>query len=329
MKPFEPLFRNAHLATIAGNFWRRPSHGEHYPELNRLFRTEPEVQVLVHSQLPLGEARGALILVHGLEGSSQAGYARSLSFHALAAGYAVHRFNMRSCGGTEHLSRTNYHAGQTSDLLVVLKEMRRESRLPFYLIGFSLGGNVSLKLAGELGDNAAELLDGVCAVSTPLDLGRCVEALAKPSNFIYEWRFVSRLKQRIEYRHRQDPTRYPLEPLKRIRTVYEFDDQYTAPMFGFGNADNYYGTQSAKNFLDAIRIPALLVQAKDDPLIPFEVYRHPAFERNPHLRLIATEHGGHLGFLSARPPRFWVDEVVLHWVKEAGNKALPASVPSE
>jgi predicted alpha/beta-fold hydrolase len=233
---------------------------------------------------------------------------------------------MRSCGGTEHLSPTNYHAGQTGDLLHVLKEMRRESRLPFYLVGFSLGGNVSLKLAGELGENAPELLAGVCAVSTPIDLRKCVEALAKKENFIYEWRFVSRLKQRIVCRHRQHPDLYPLEPLKKIRTVYEFDDRYTARMFGFGNAENYYGTQSAKNFLEAIRIPTLLVQAKDDPLIPFEVFEHPAFQRNPNLKLVAADHGGHLGFIASRRPRFWVDTVVLHWLEEVGNPRPISSV---
>jgi predicted alpha/beta-fold hydrolase len=170
MDTFEPLFRNPHLQTIAGHYWKRPS-GPVFPVERRLFHTEPEVQVLVESQQPVGPANGEIVMVHGLEGSGEAGYMQGLSATALQAGFAAHRFNMRTCGGTERLSQTLYHAGLTSDLLAVLHEFRREGRGPAFLVGFSLGGNVVLKLAGELGEDALPLLRGVCAVSTPLDLG--------------------------------------------------------------------------------------------------------------------------------------------------------------
>src|SRR5580698_10630574 len=121
------------------------------------YDTEAGVQVLVHSQTPPGEPVAQLILVHGLEGSSAAGYARSMAQAALEAGCATHRFNMRSCGGTEHLSgRTLYHSGQTSDLLAVVRQLPRSG--PIFLVGFSLGGNVVLKLAGELGTAASDLI---------------------------------------------------------------------------------------------------------------------------------------------------------------------------
>ncbi len=270
---------------------------------------------MVESQQPESELRAQLVLVHGLEGSSAAGYKRSMAQVALDAGISVHRFNMRSCGGTEELSPTNYHAGQTSDLLHVVQTLARESPAPIFLCGFSLGGNVVLKLAGELGEAAADLVAGVVSVSTPIDLGRCVELLERPSNVIYERRFVSRLKQRLRTRARQHPNLYDASRLSEVRTVYQFDDWYTAKFFGFGTAERYYGTQSSKNFLGAIRIPALLIQAKDDPMIPFEVYaKHPAFGSNSNLTLIATEHGGHLGFLARGPHRFWLDRVVLDWI---------------
>ena len=281
-----------------------------------IYRTEPDVEVLVHAQRPDGAARGEIIFVHGLEGSSAAGYARSMSYAALEAGYATHRFNMRSCGGTENLALSNYHSGQTSDLLHVVRERRKKSDLPIYLVGFSLGGNVVLKLAGELGDQARGLVTAVCAISTPIDLKACSMALGRPGNFLYERRFLSRLRERIRLRHQQAPEIYSLEPLKKIRTIYDFDDLYTGPLFGFGNADNYYTTQSANRFIDKIRIPALLVQAKDDPLIPFAVYDHPAFRENPCLTLLAVEHGGHLGFLARRRPRFWLDGLVTGWIEE-------------
>jgi predicted alpha/beta-fold hydrolase len=212
-----------------------------------------------------------------------------------------------------------YHSGQTSDLLAVVRQIKAEA--PIFLAGFSLGGNVVLKLAGELGECAPELIAGVIAVSTPIDLAACARKLGSPSNFVYSRRFLRRLKQRIRLKAQSAPGLFQLEHLDGVKSVYEFDDKFTAPAFGFGTADNYYATQSSNQFLDRIRVPALLVQAEDDPLIPFEVYNHPAFKRNPNLRLLAVEHGGHVGFISKTPPRFWLDQVLLEWMSEVRNKA--------
>jgi uncharacterized protein len=326
LRPFVPFSRNPHLLTIAGNYWRRELDCQRFPVEAKLYDTEPGVQVRVDYQAPEGEPVAQLILVHGLEGSSEAGYARSLAQAALEAGCAAHRFNMRSCGGTEHLSgRTLYHSGQTSDLLAVIRQLRASA--PIFLAGFSLGGNVVLKLAGELGESAAGLITGVMAISTPIDLAACVRQLDKPSNIIYARRFVARLKERVRAKERLTPGLFDLSGLEQVRDIYAFDDRFTAQAFGFGSADNYYATQSANQFLDQIRVPTLLVQAKDDPLIPFAVYDHPAFSTNPHLRLLATEHGGHLGFISKTKPRFWLDQVLVHWLLEVRN-TVPAGFVS-
>ena len=317
---FKPFFRNPHLATIAGNFWRRPDSETQWPVESVVYQTEPGVRVLVHSQRPTGQPNGELILVHGLEGSSASGYARSMVHAALERGWVTHRFNMRGCGGgpdvnVDGLAVTGYHAGQTSDLLAFLRERRRASSLPIFIIGFSLGGNVTLKLAGELGQSARELLTGVCAVSTPIDLAACVEALGQPRNFIYQNRFLDRLKDRIRRKNRLSPDVYTLEHLPKIKTIEDFDDHYTARLFGFGTAANYFRTQSSNQFLEHIRVPALLVQSKDDPLIPFRVFGHPAIGSNPCLALLAVEHGGHLGFISRGKARFWLDGTVLDWAE--------------
>jgi predicted alpha/beta-fold hydrolase len=317
---FVPLFKNPHLVTIAANYWPRAMDTLRFPVEVKLYDTEPGVRVLVHSQRPASQPIAEVVVVHGLEGSSDAGYARSLAQELLKAGWAAHRFNMRSCGGTEHLSGNGlYHSGQTSDLLAVIRQIKGDA--PIFLAGFSLGGNVVLKLAGELGDRASELIVGAIAVSTPIDLAACAKRLASPSNFVYSRRFLRRLKQRIRLKAQSAPGLFALDQLDGVKSIYEFDDKFTAPSFGFGTADNYYATQSSNQFLDRIQVPALLVQAKDDPLIPFEVYSHPAFSRNPNLQLLAVEHGGHVGFVSRTTPRFWLDRVLLEWLSEVRNKA--------
>jgi uncharacterized protein len=303
MTAFEPLFRSPHLQTIAANFWKRPDADRQFPIERRLVRTEPSVQVLVESQRPATPALGEIVMVHGLEGSGKAGYMRSLAAAALNAGFAAHRFHMRTCGGTGHLCDTLYHAGLTSDLLAFLRELGA----PAFLVGFSLGGNVVLKLAGELGDSA--LLRGVCAVSTPLDLAACARRIGEWDNRIYERRFTRRMRERL-----LATGRYSRSDFAGLNSVFQIDDRITAPSFGFGDAPNYYQTQSAIGYLDAIRVPTLLIQAKDDTFIPFDIFEASAVKANPHIQLIATEYGGHLGFIGRRPHRLWVDAVIMEWI---------------
>jgi predicted alpha/beta-fold hydrolase len=317
MAPFHPLFRNPHLQTIAGHLWRRHGEEARFPLRDRLFRTEPEVEVLVQSQQPEGPAAGDIVMVHGLEGSGEAGYIRSLSRAALRAGFAAHRFHMRTCGGTERLCPTLYHAGLTSDLLFVLRQFAREGRDPVFLVGFSLGGNVVLKLTGELGAAAHSLVRGVCAVSAPLDLAACARRIAARDNRLYERRFVRRMQSRLRATGRYRPA-----DLAGLRSVMEIDDRITAPSFGFGNAARYYDTQSAARFLQNIRVPALLIYAQDDTLVPFSSVASQNTPWNPCLELVASQYGGHLGFIGRRPHRFWADHAIMDWI---GRQASPAA----
>jgi predicted alpha/beta-fold hydrolase len=310
LPPFRPLIRNPHLQTILAHYWPRPDISAQIPIERRLFRTEPDVHVLVLSQRPSNESRGEIVMVHGLEGSGDASYIRSLSTAALRAGYAAHRFHMRTCGDTHHLCNTLYHAGLTSDLREVLHQFRAEGRAPAFLVGFSLGGNVVLKLAGELGNDAPELVRGVIAVSTPLDLGACARRISEPDNRIYEARFVRRMRERLCATGRYHP-----EEFRSLRTVVELDDRFTAPSFGFGNAENYYRLQSSIGFLDGIRMPGLMIQAKDDTFIPFAIYETDQVRRHPTVQLVATHYGGHLGFLGRRPHRFWLDDAIMEWIR--------------
>jgi predicted alpha/beta-fold hydrolase len=320
LRQFRPIIANNHALTIAGNFWPRRLDTTRYPVQAKLYPTEPGIQVLVQSQRPEGEARGEIVLVHGLEGSGESGYMVSLSQACLDAGFAVHRFHMRSCGGTAHLCPTLYHGGLTSDLRVFLNKLREQGRRPAFVAGFSLGGNVVLKLAGELGDDAPGLIAGVCGASTPIDLAACARRLGQADNRVYERRFVRRMCDRLIA-----TGRYRESDFRGIRSIFEIDDRITAPSFGFHGAEHYYATQSSNQYLDRIRVPALIVQAQDDTFIPFEIFRHPAFQSNSNLTLIAPERGGHLGFISRDKPRLWLDGVIVEWIEKNAFSDRPSA----
>jgi len=267
------------------------------------------VEVLVRTQRPPGEPRGQVLLVHGLEGSSETGYMRGMSHAALEAGFVTHRLNLRTCGGTEHLSRTLYHSGLTADVRVIVEDLAGQGPAPLWLVGFSLGANVVLKFAGELGQEAAGQIAGVCAVSTPLDLSACAHRIHQPDNWIYERRFLRQMRARL-----LATGRYRAADFAGIRSLIDLDNRITAPAFGFRDAEHYYATQSSNQYLERIRVPALLIHARDDTFIPFSVYDHPAISRNPRLGLLATDHGGHLGFISRGRPRLWLDGTVVEWM---------------
>jgi len=309
MRPYDPLFRNPHVCTILANFWPRKHDFSQYPMESRLIQTDPDTRVLIQTQRPKGGPRAHVVLLHGLEGGGDAGYIVSMAYDALESGFVAHRFHMRTCGNTQAHCKTLYHAGLTSDLRRFLEVLRAESPLPIFLIGFSLGGNVGLKLAGELGET--DLIQGVCAISTPIDLAAGVRRMNQLDNILYERRFLKRMRKRL-----QATGRYHRPQLAAARSLYQIDDDITAPSFGFKGADHYYATQSSNSFLEHIRVPTLLIQAKDDTFVPFEMYSHPAIQSNPHIRLLATEHGGHLGFLARSGHRFWMDEAALGFVTE-------------
>lgn len=321
LKPFIPIFKNPHLSTIAAHFWPTGLDERRFPVERKLYATEPGVRVLVETQRPQGTPVGGVLMLHGLEGSSAAGYMKSMARAALQAGYRAHRMNLRSCGGTEAYCRTGYHSGLTADLLHVSRQLAEQGGGPLHVVGFSLGGNVALKLAGELGASARGLIAAVAAVSTPIDLAASVARIEERQNRLYEARFVRRLKRRIATLNRRHPELCSLTALSSVRSVREFDERITAPMFGFAGAAEYYSTQSAIRFLHGIRVPALLVQAKDDPVVPFAMFERPEVSRNPCVELRAVDHGGHLGFMARGERGLWCDHTVIEWVLSLRNRA--------
>ena len=308
---FTPLFSNGHVQTIAARYWPAGINLKKYPVESRVFETEPGVKVLTHCHFHSRlKERETVVIVHGLEGSSHSPYVLRMGEQALEAGYDVVRLNIRNCGGTEHLSSTLYHSGLTKDLESVVLQLAPR---PLYIIGFSMGGNMSLKLAGEWGDEFPSHVRGVCAVSPPIDLGVCALKISEPGNRIYEKRFLDHLRETLARKKQRMPVNYSLRSFATIRTLIDFDNVYTAPAFGYQDAFDYYAHASSKGFLQEIRIPTLVIQAQDDPFIPMTLFEDSAFKQNERLKLLLPAFGGHVAFIARGRPRFWAQDRALHF----------------
>jgi uncharacterized protein len=301
--------------------WARPRHFPRLPPAEaRYFDTAPETRVLGHCFWQSDRAERPLLLaLHGLEGSSQAHYMQGLADKALAAGFNAVLLNQRNCGGTEALSAGLYHSGLTQDADAVIRELaEREGIRAVVVAGYSLGGNLALKLAGDYGDAPPAQLRGICAVSPVLDLSACVRSLERRPNIIYQWNFVRGLKARMRRKESCMPGRFPVQRLAEVRSVRGFDEIFTAPHFGFRGAEDYYQRASAMRVIDRIRVPALVITAEDDPFVPVEPFRSPAITTNPCIKLIVTQHGGHCGFVEARSSEsdgYWAEHSVVEFAR--------------
>jgi predicted alpha/beta-fold hydrolase len=299
----------------------------------RLFDVAPETQVLAHCHWQADRSRHpALLALHGLEGSSQAHYMRGMADKAFAAGFNVVLLNQRNCGGTERLAAGLYHSGLTADADHVMREIADLDGVRHIVIaGYSLGGNLALKLAGDYGDAPPPQLRAVCAISPVMELEACVRALERRQNVVYQWNFVRGLKNRMRRKAALFPGRFPIDRLDAIRTVREFDEVYTAPHFGFRDASDYYHRASAMRVVDRVRVPARIITAADDPFVPTEPFRDRVVAGNPHLDVSITRHGGHCAFVAdAREGSdgYWAEESILGFAAAhtAGATAARSSV---
>jgi predicted alpha/beta-fold hydrolase len=302
--------------TLAGALL--PRHTPGLPPANdRLFEVEPGTQLLARCHWQREPRRSpTLALVHGLEGSSESGYIRTLAAQAFAASFNVLRINQRNCGGTERLTATLYNSGLSADFRAVLLELIERDRLKrIVFAGYSMGGNLILKMAGELGAAAPRELRGICTVCPTLDLAACVDAIERPENWLYQFRFVRDLKSRMRRKAKLFPGQFELNSLSRVRTLREFDDAITAPCSGYRSATDYYERASAMRVVHRIAVPTLILTSKDDPVVPFESFGASEIAGNPQIRVAATEFGGHCAFISRTngPERYWAEARVLEF----------------
>ncbi len=324
MTEFVPLPRwtGGHWMTLYA--WGKPRRFPALPPAQaRYFDVAPGTRVLAHCHWqPKPWEHPTLIALHGLESSSAAHYVRGLADKAFAAGFNAVRLNQRNCGGTEHLSDGLYHSGLTDDLLAVMRELIAVDGLArFAVAGYSLGGNLALKLAGDFGTKPPPELCAVCAVSPTMDLAVCVDALEEKQNAIYQWNFVRNLKRRMRRKAEAWPGKWSLAALQDIRSIREFDDAYTAPFHGFRDAADYYHRASAMRVVDQISVPTLIITAADDPFVPPGPFQERALVCNRHITVKISPHGGHCGFVEEACEGYdgyWAEREIVNFLTQLG-----------
>jgi hypothetical protein len=299
--------------------WGNPRYFPHLPPPTvRYFDVAPDARVLAHCHWhPRPWEHATIVVLHGLNGSSDAHYMRGIATKAFSRGINAVRLNQRNCGDTEHLAEGLFHSGLTADAAHVVDELITVDGITAIgVAGYSLGGNLALKLAGEYGSHAPEALIGVAAVSPIIEISECTRALERPCNGLYQWNFVRDLKRRIQRKAQRHPGLYDLSRLEAIKTVREFDETYTAPYFGFRSAEDYYHRASAMRIIDRVHLPALVITAEDDPFVPSAPFHHPRVTGNPHIDLRISSHGGHCGFVgerSAIDDGYWAENRIVEF----------------
>lgn len=257
------------------------------------------------------------IVSHGLEGNSGRWYVLGVVRALNRRGWDALAWNMRGCSGEPNKTVRSYHSGITEDLEAVVEHVnhRRKYRA-IGLVGFSLGGNLTLKYLGERGPETNKAVIGAVTCSVPCDLSSGAEQMAKPSNKIYMKRFTRMLHEKIKAKMSLMPERISDEGYNLIKTFKEFDDRYTAPLNGFRDAEDYYNRASSKQFIQGITIPTLLVNAKNDPFLPEPCYPIRESEANPNFFLEMPKSGGHVGFIAFNKQKeYWFESRLVSFLQ--------------
>ena len=242
-----------------------------------------------------------LIVVHGLEGSSESQYMLGVARNGLASGMNVVLMNQRNCGGMDACAPTLYNSGLSGDVAAVVRSVLENDGVSrFALIGFSMGGNLVLKLAGEWGSGGPSQFCAVAAVCPAIDLAASADALHERRNRVYEYYFLLQLFRRIRNKARLFPGKFDLSRLRGISSLRMFDDRITAYYCGFAGADDYYARAAAANVVDRIAVPTLIIHASNDPFIRMQPETLRRIAANPKITYVETADGGHCAFLGER-----------------------------
>jgi hypothetical protein len=319
------FLRGGHLQTIAGNFIKR-ANGLPEPE-ERLFQIEKDVQILCHCHWQNEpKTRLTLMIVHGLEGSSNSQYVIGTANRAWSQGWNVMRMNIRGCGGTERLSSTLYHSGLSQDVEKLVAEMIASDGLQrVALAGFSMGGNQVLRAVGLWGKDIPPELVAAATVSPACDLAISSDRIHEAANSIYEWWFLVSLRRSFRRKSRLWPGRYDPSLLKNVRSVRDFDEHITAHYMGFAGAADYYDKASSSHVLDRIAVPTLVIHSDDDPFVVMSPESRRKLDENPNVTFLHTGHGGHCAFIGkpsadGRDDGRWAERKIIEFLTQVEAK---------
>ncbi len=316
--------RNGHLQTIAGNFLPRrltlPEPTSLLVEVEGPVAGYGPTQVLCHCHWQNEGVRAqrlSVVLVHGLEGSSSSQYVLGNAARAWNAGMNVVRMNMRSCGGTEELSPTIYHSGRSEDVAAVVEALVAHGAEAIALVGYSMGGNLVLKYAGELGADLRPEVRALAGVSPLLDLAPSSDALHEFQNRIYERRFLRAMLARVRRKAKLFPELYSTQGLETIRSMRDFDGQIVARYGGFRDADDYYASVASSQWVASLPVPTLIIHSLDDPFLRMLPETRNSLLTNPHIRYLETKHGGHCAFLepAINDDGYWAEKTLLNFLR--------------
>jgi uncharacterized protein len=315
-----PWLRGRHVQTLAAFFL--PRRIDLPAAERRLIEVEPGVPVLCHCHWQRDRSVLTLIVVHGLEGSSESQYMLGVARNGLAAGMNVVRMNQRNCGGMDHCAPTLYNSSRSADVAAVARNLvERDGVSGFVLVGFSMGGNLVLKLAGEWGSGGPPQFRGVAAVCPAVNLAAGADALHEPANRIYEYYFLVQLFLRFRRKVKLFPDSFDISRLRGVRTLRGFDDRVTAYYCSFTGADDYYARAAAANVVDRIARPALIIHAANDPFVRILPETRQTLLSNRNVIYIETEDGGHCAFVGTRDgdPAYdgrWAEREVVEFAKQ-------------
>lgn len=309
------FFRFGHINTIFSNLARKVKR----PPYKRIRINTPDNDFLDLDYSSLG-GKLLVILTHGLEGNSDREYIRSMVNAVNEQDWDALAINLRGCSDEVNALYSSYHSGKTDDLdLVVQYAKKNLGHTRIILVGYSLGGNITLKYVGEKGMDIDPAIIAAAAISVPVSLEDSASQLAKKSNLIYMKRFVKMLKPKLSEKSKRFPALGVEEgKIKKIKDFYDFDELYTAPAHGFSSAEDYWNKSSSRSFLSGIKIPTLLINALDDPFLAESCFPYREAEENSNFYFEATKYGGHVGFKS-RPFQqgvFWHEKRMISFFEE-------------
>lgn len=304
-------FTSEHINTMYPFFFRKIAD----PKYKRKRLTTDDNDFIDVDFIQKGNKKIAIVC-HGLEGSSGSQYLKGTSLELSNNEWDVAAMNYRGCSGDMNNQLRMYHSGATDDLHLVVKYVEDQYD-EIVLVGFSLGGNLVIKYSADGQYTVTDKIKTVVAVSAPTDLHAGSLYLQKKSNWLYEFRFLKNLRAKMVLKKKQFPDDIDLNLFKKIETLYDFDDYFTAPIHGFGTAQNYYAQCSCGQFLGDITIPTYIINALDDPFLPEECYPTEIAKNSDLLTLITPKHGGHVGFTDYKKGEYWDEKMILKLINKS------------